>query len=326
MITRRPVARTRAVWLLALAGCLLCLASAASADDTLIARAKRVYSPIVWDSYFWLTDTKLLLFRGSRPDGYTYIIRDTTTGHERVSRVLTKHYEDWNHDHPTASPDGRRLLWYNPGDDGDHGVVADLATNRRTEALVGNCHEQSYWMPDSRRWLDCTGLPYGTAAIRWADAPDRKRTMQVPPPLQELWGSYNTRVVSKDTVVTVEATPYRHPTAVEVAVARLASTVRMVRHTKYRIRLTGEVYGYDLSPDGRRIAWTLTSDLPGGCRRCSVWITSVDGTHRREVGHVDIEPKDSDDGRFDAVAAEWLPSGKGLGLCFREALYTLRLK
>lgn len=104
-----------------------------------------------------------------------------------------------------------------------------------------------------------------------------------------------------------------------------------------------EHYNIVLSPQADRIVWQMTALRPAPLQEwlhhylpfiatvqykiTAVWVSNIDGSNRRELGHV-LETPDASGGKDiqrDSLLEnlKWLPGGRHLSFEYKNALYVL---
>ena len=282
--------------------------------------------------YGWLSDTDLLALRSRAPatqDEYRpkYAARwNLATGTETrlpaLSRVINPGHGDGPYLH-NISPDGRRLLWTNPGSARLHFYTAFVdghgledVCRKMYEAHAPGHDEQILWMGDGHTLLqvgmpdtDPTLSPRPFAWLLDTDRPERIRRLPADPGGQldnilaaAAAGSDRLRVVRNTSgAPTLQAAPEDYISdAAHLEEWRIGE--RMQRVQQLTISLPRASWGFEavFSPHADRILWLLDTRqqnafdallhdwLPGhiapAWHRQEMWISRADGSDMRHIG------------------------------------------
>src|SRR5207248_1115695 len=102
--------------------------------------------------------------------------------------------------------------------------------------------------------------------------------------------------------------------------------------------LDQEILDLEVSPDGERLAWVmwrrnrdplqsfvqrfLPRSFVSSPSRWEVWVSSVDGSHLRQIGHEYLPAPESIE-TIPILTIQWLPDGKHLSFIYKDVLYML---
>lgn len=121
-----------------------------------------------------LTQSEILVARGSKLADYSYFRKDTRNGRERPIRELDRWFRFWNHHGIAYSPDGRWAVWR----DADGLLVMasiDGRMQRSVWADYGDEHNPLLWLPDSRRFVEVEDYRSGDSRSHRIEILDRLR-------------------------------------------------------------------------------------------------------------------------------------------------------
>jgi hypothetical protein len=259
------------------------------------------------------------------------------------SYPVTKAVRD-SHSRILPSPDGRwALCWNGNGSTGDGVTAMNLRTGRSlTWPAAGDTyHYENLWMADSRRWVQATTLPDGYVTLFSLDRPAERVRLSLSSPGALKWKecamtTQDRLLVYGEADETGASDPAQSPrSGWVIREYRLLPHVVRLRTLYVRPPAGQETAMPGFSPSGERIAWScfeptapsrtawlhrLFPWVPASPQaRLSLWITRLDGSQAREIGHINVTPEEQSPG----LLPRWLPDGRHLSFVYNDVLYTL---
>ena len=282
------------------------------------------------NSYYWLTDNQLLIFRftDTRSDRgiWTLSRRNVATGNATALPALSARFNESQgvHGWHSISPDGRWLLWV-----GGRGYCAALLNGSRFITWQQSTESQTVsvrWLGDSRHWVQGItqdGRMKGFIRHNVANPGEQKR-IRLPglDPLHIRSGSpYGHPVITWDNHLTTTTSTYPQSHS-QSRVIKIGLEERARMKTHIVKAPMGWLFNYwgEPSHSGQRVAWECQPRKPSprkGKVLRSIWVSRVDGRQMHHVGSIE---HDKYDGIYNL---QWLPSGRQLSFEYQKALYVV---
>jgi hypothetical protein len=298
-----------------------------------------------WNTYAWLSNDELI---GARKDRLIrYHIRPESamdlTGLVEDKSTATDLY---------ASPDGKWLLWLasKPDTRAPDIRVIDPCIARLASGPV---RKKPYawneiWEPDSQHTVGFTnpsGMRLTTAVVYDARSGRTSRTIPVGADVVSRFTSCV--ATAPDRLLEVEDTasgPYVGPISeattnqtTDISEYRLDTTLHRVRTWSVDLPMHTTVAEARISPTGDRIAWILNGERINPTdillhrlftsfniithHTQELWVSAIDGSGLREIGH--SPPNPGPDAPGDINDLRWLPDRRALSYLYNDRLYRI---
>jgi len=248
-----------------------------------------------------------------------------------------------------ASSNGQQVIW---GMSGNNPLfVATMDGTRREQWDGDGGMTQPFWCADGKHWMQFHfgGSPQ---SLRWTkiqmhslDTPQTSQTFSSAPP--GLNGLDILAAPSADWIIARKRDPFtfitpsahkgvRHPDGSESFVIEEKITSRITPNIsvwslheakplhQWKIPLPGWVQEVAVSPDGRRVAWLMTSGpRRGGATSVSMWASGLDGggLHRIGVVRPRVQHRRGPVADF-ASQLHWVLGDKKISFLYGDALWT----
>lgn len=283
--------------------------------------------------YAWLSEHEILHLGISIP--YSFYIRDVTTGRDSALHRLSQFFRATGGDVEVVQlPSDRRwLLWR----DGDNNVLGStLDGSRRFRWNHGRMPTGFIaWLGDSRRWIEL--IPKGRSRtvmrIHRLDSPEDVRTVALPPAPLKLDYAFSFSLTADDRLLEdiTSGGDWGHGIAriVEVPLTQTEAACTHIVRIPHGTPGTPAIF----SSNGTRMAWHLYPDGPTPSWvksilpflknpkrvRAELWVSSIDGSRMREIGHVDIGRDDF----YEPGYVRWMPGNRRLSFVWHGALWSV---
>ena len=294
-------------------------------------------------------EQKLGIWTESQNENLTpfgYQISSTVMYPKRVPNSMIELYTP-----PSISPNGKKLLWRNGDYNKHYWDLREFEFSGRSKRHIDWVALGPYWFTDSKRWLEMNDSDYTQIRVLAIDGNSKYKYLK-------LHGTIGTSLVGllpNDTLITIETDhPYRSTVPVatpgtatpepssfrDMYQFDLSSSKPGSKHSQIKLPMLAQVSLVMLSPKGDKLAWILLSERsPLGnlsnwpilrnlgvktSHRLSIWVSAVDGSNFREVGHFPNYEGPSEFKIDDPIRTfQWLPSGKKLSFVHNDSLYTV---
>lgn len=223
---------------------------------------------------------------------------------------------DW-----TLSSDRRWVLWRQKVSLHEHHMVATRVDGAKSIRWTMKMYPNGcsfYWLTGSHRWVYLRSLDGNhISEARLYDLDERKptRIMALKPIAEtQLLG----QLPNGGILPTLWYDAYKTG-RLPLTEIRITRSGAEYEHRTLKLPDRGEVFAVYLSPNGKRLAFTVTagqSDKPGNGLSESLWACNVDGTQMRAIGRIG-----------DPISLHgWLPSSNALLYDYKGSLYTVSTK
>lgn len=245
-----------------------------------------------------------------------------------------------------VSPNGKQVIW---GVSGNNPLfVSTINGVRREQWPSDNGMSEPHWSADGRHWMqfhfggDPQHLRWMQVQVHSLDSPRLSETFSSPPP--GLNGLDILAAPSADEIIarTPDPVTYETPrpdkvvehadgtssysfTEAIILRGRQTLSVWSLRHPqplhRYAIALPGRAQEVAVSPDGRRVAWLLTT---GGTSSQSLWTSELDGSRMHKIDVVHSSSRRVH-GPLTSFVSQlcWVPGNKQLSFLYGDALWTV---
>lgn len=291
----------------------------------------------------WLSNDEILFSRFEGPQKHDRVIyrRNVKTGHEQRLPELTKAIDELGGeviDAENVSPDGRWLLRSARWQDC---LLAEVDGLRHTiyPSITGDDYRSLIWTADSRYWLEIY-VNGGTAHnVIWHDTQNPKLSRKLPFSGKEQYYGSIERILSSQQAVSI-IRPENEEKPPKVTVSEMSLEGKVIREYPVAVPQGSNEFQTQVSPNGDRIAWQVTSYnldtrprwvqrfFPFVPRRnediTELWISNLDGSDMRNLGHIITpRPETSEETIPYMDSLKWLPDGKSLSFEYKDQLWTV---
>jgi len=297
--------------------------------------------------YAWLSESTIAYQRGP-----AFYRRELRTGHESLVKgfpILSQAEYFGGRERVRFSPDGRWLLWNNNGN-----LSARMVDGSKRLRWLGENHpslmeavpDQPLWMPDSRRWVfpitKVSGRRFNLAALLMGstDQPARIDRADLQGTDVDTWSIVGVR--QDRLLLELITNPHPHPppvNSVELAEVGFGPKRTPLRRFTVRLPFTANVQQVEASPRSDRLIWLLRyEEIPvfqrllrrlypsyqvSSRNLLGLWISRLDGSQMREIGHIVTGYPYTDD---EPQLFEWMPDDEHMSFVYRQKLYTVSIQ
>jgi hypothetical protein len=309
----------------------------------------------------WLSNEEILFdrYEGPQHDRRTIFKRNVRTGTETRLTGLTRSRDDLDAevvDSQCVSPDGK---WFLCSARWGECLLAEVNGTRHflyPNIVDHDCSRGLHWLSDSRHWLERYGGGGEIHALILHDVENPKQATELPvnkdkeiADIQIISTLDKACVVDwPDDDVDDFGQPLKKDAQLNVTKQVTLSFVSLQSKARSRPRHTLTIparvsdYDFHLSPQANKVAWLVNGQaasplhvwlhrfLPGikpiQQQTTALWVSSIDGTNRHEVGQI-VEtgnvPSEESSDKTLLEELKWLPDGKHLSFEYKHILYVI---
>ncbi|HLK58791.1 MAG TPA: hypothetical protein VKU00_19620 [Chthonomonadaceae bacterium] len=310
--------------------------------------------------YLWLSDDTALGMTYEGYHDEAFLLNAHTRAKTPLDTLNTALQTITPTDEQHLSPDGKWLLWtgvcnsqhmppgygkryvlpqIGPHFDSYRAVATAIDGSRQIDTQQGN---NLAWFPDSQSWIrlgyHLNGAAWQTFTEEQSLSSPQKRVTALPNGISLPINGRLLGVLPDKRLLILcgSLSSFQRNSSLSLCTLRLDSKLPSVQSYPISLPFGWTIANVKLSPSGYRLAWQAygrRNRVPRFLMRFPVfasqsreniyrlWVTDVDGSHRKEVGEEAAPPIDGWDLSFYDLS--WLPDGKHLSFIFRGALWTV---